>query len=59
MRNLELPILGDLDDQHSHNAIDRPALLRRGLRLEYLGIGWNLVKVLWLSQSDWLPAASP
>ena len=44
MRNLELPILGDLDDQHSHNAIDRPALLRRGLRLEYLSIGWNLVE---------------
>ena len=44
MRNLELPILGDLDDQHSHNAIDRPALLLRGLRLEYLSIGWNLVE---------------
>jgi cation diffusion facilitator family transporter len=44
MRNPELPILGDLDHQHSHNAIDRPALLLRGLRLEYLSIGWNLVE---------------
>ena len=44
MRNIELPILGDLDHQHADNAIGRPALLRRGLRLEYLSIGWNLVE---------------
>ena len=44
MRNIELPILGDLDHQHADNAIGRPTLLRRGLRLEYLSIGWNLVE---------------
>ena len=24
---------------------DRPALLRRGLRLEYLTVGWNIIEV--------------
>ncbi len=48
MRSLELPLIEPTQDQHTdmhdHNPVDRPALLRRGLRLEYISLSWNLVE---------------
>ena len=48
MRSLELPVVEDTHhhhpDEHSYDPVDRPALLRRGLRLEYISLGWNLVE---------------
>ena len=48
MRSLELPVVeatsGHHADVHDHAPVDRPALLRRGLRLEYISLSWNLVE---------------
>lgn len=44
MRSLDLPIADSVAEPVEHPRLDRPALLRRGLRLEYLSLGWNLVE---------------
>lgn len=48
MRSLELPVVEVSNDhqadEHGHSPVDRPALLRRGLRLEYISLSWNLIE---------------
>jgi len=46
VRNLDLQVIEGETESHDHgrSGVDRPALLKRGLRLEYTSLGWNLVE---------------
>lgn len=44
MPGLELDLITNTTKSHSNTTPDRSAILRRGLRLEYLSVGWNLVE---------------
>lgn len=46
MRNLELQVIDEAVDSHdhAHPEVDRASLLKRGLRLEYISLGWNIVE---------------
>ena len=44
MRGIELLIVENAALLDVTQSDDRPSLLRRGLRLEFLSIGWNLIE---------------
>src|SRR5688500_9722367 len=44
VRRLDLPIVEPAASVELHVEADRAALLRRGLRLEYISVGWNLIE---------------
>ena len=44
MRSLEFTVIDAADDTHEHHQVDRRVLLKRGLRLENISLGWNLIE---------------
>ena len=44
MRSLELTVIDATDATDEDHGIDRGILLKRGLRLEYISLGWNLIE---------------
>lgn len=46
MRNLELQVIDKAVESHdhAHPDVDRASLLKRGLLLEYISLGWNIVE---------------
>ena len=44
MRSIALTVIDAADDTHEHHQVDRRVLLKRGLRLEYISLGWNLIE---------------
>ncbi len=44
MRSLELPVIGGQSVTVADAEADRQRLLRRGLRLEFISLGWNAVE---------------
>ena len=44
MRSLELTVIDAADEAYEHHRVDRGVLLKRGLRLENISLGWNLIE---------------
>ena len=44
MRSIALTVIDAADDTHEHHQVDRRVPLKRGLRLEYISLGWNLIE---------------
>ncbi len=44
MRSLEINVAAAVGEPERLQRVDRATLLRRGLRLEYISLGWNLIE---------------